>query len=418
MFSALKILVLLLSFFLAVPISYVNYRTYDKARYVEISGTQINKNLLQQLFFLEREMHDGAAERMQHSYPEGFVFMNALYGLSWCAVAKELPHSSKMYKRAISEANYALSSMQNNAATAQFRTAGGLSKGAFYTSWNMYLTAHLLEATAPDFRDSARIKEFQQLCQEVKKALEQHESPFLESYPGATWPADIFPAVASLKLHGKLFGPDYDETVATWLLKCDERRDERGLIPHSLSLDGFPRESSMGSSQSLILNFMHEIDSCYGATMFKEYRQHFLAKRFGLPGVREYAKGIKGQQHIDSGPVVWGIGGAASIVGIRTFYLYGEQGTAKAIRNSVNAFALVRERKEERYYLFGKWPMADAFMAWSNSLEVVPNKEMKSQKRWRASFQLNSILVLGALALWNRKLWFRSHGRIQTIPKS
>ena len=407
MFSALKILILLFSFILAVPISYVNYRTFDRARYIEVDGISINKNLLQQLLFLKREMHNGAANKMQHSYPEGFIFMNALYGLSWCALAKELPHSSKMYQTAIEEAHFALKSMNSKAGSMQFRPAGGLDKGAFYTSWTMYLRGHLLEASIDHFADSALIADFKSSCIEVREALERNESPYLESYPGATWPADIFPAMAALGIHDRLFDQEFEITVNQWLEKCETRLDTRGLVPHSSNASGFPKEPSMGSSQSLILNFMYEIDSSTGARMFNDYRKHFLTNRLGLPGVREYAKGTKGQGHIDSGPVVWGIGGAASIVGIRTFYLYGEQGIAKSIRNSVNAFAFVQERHEERYYLFGKWPMADAFMAWSNSLEITPDREMTSKKRWRTSFQLGSLAFIGLLSYWNIRRWKR-----------
>lgn len=402
----MKVLVLLFSFFLATPISYVNYRSFGGSQYVEISGCSINKNLLQQLAFLKRTIHSGVDEEMQQSYPEGAAFMLSLYGLSWCAVAEALPYSSKTGQEAISEATFALGRMHQFIDDKVVDHALPLAHGAFYTSWPLYLQAHLLKATPAEYRNPIDLRNFEETCDQIIEELNTSKSPFLESYPGAAWPADQCPAIAALAIHDRILPAKYQYNIEQWLLRTKELLDPRGLIPHSVNpKTGTPLQKSLGSSQSLILSFMHEIDSATGAEMFVTYKDSFLTKRFGLPGVREYPKGEKGAGHIDAGPIVWGIGGAASIVGVRPFYLYGELGTARAIRNSINAFAFVREKKQERFYLFGKWPMADAFMAWSNSLEVTIDKKMKPTKPWKSSFNMGSILILLALGYWNKRFW-------------
>lgn len=401
----MKLLVLLFTLLLATPVSYVNYRALDRAKYVEIEGQEINKNLLQQLAFLKREVHSGAANEMQSYYPEGATFLMALYGLTWCEVAEAAPKASNLKQEALNETLFALQSIHEHIDQKVPNFDLDFSKGTFYTSWPLYVQAHLLHAYPETREDSILVKQFEERCASVAQVLSENESPFPESYPGASWPADICPAVAALVLHDQMFPAAYESTVNEWLEKCETRLDHRGLIPHSADPNtGEPLLASMGSSQSLILSFMHEIDSAAGAKMFESYKTHFLAKRLGLPGILEHAKGTKGKGHIDSGPVVWGIGGAASIVGIRAMYLYGKPETARSIRNSVNAFAFVREKKEERYYLLGKWPMADAFMAWSNSLEVTPAKEMKRSKPWKSSFHLGSFLLLLLMGYANKGL--------------
>ena len=404
----MKVIVLILSILLAFPVAKMNYTLFDKAKYAETEGVVINQHLLEQLAFLEDEMHGGAALNMQNSYPEGHLFMNALYGLSWCEVAKVMPSESELYQKAHLEIDFALKSINSKGSTKRFADVKSIPHGIFFTGWRNYLAGHQLAATEPDHRDSIMINTFTYECDLIAKAIQESNTPFLESYNGAAWPADMCSAVASLAVHDKLFKPKYEAIIDQWLQKCDSLLDRHGLIAHSVDhVSGTALESAMGSSQSLILSFLHEIDHEYGEKMFAIYREKFLVKRLGLPGVKEYPKGEKGPDHVDAGPIVWGIGGAASIVGIRACYLYGQQGTAKGIRNCVNFFALEKEKKGKRYYLFGKWPMADAFIAWSNSLEITPDREMTSKKRWRTSFQLGSLAFIGLLSYWNIRRWKR-----------
>ena len=66
--------------------------------------------------------------------------------------------------------------------------------------------------------------------------------------------------------------------------------------------------------------------------MHSLYKEHFLDYRLGLPGIREYRKGVEGNGSVDSGPVIWDIGGSASIVGVRTLGLYGETTAYKGMK--------------------------------------------------------------------------------------
>ncbi len=153
-------------------------------------------------------------------------------------------------------------------------------------------------------------------------------------------------------------------------------------------------ESARGSSQSLILNFLIEIDADYARLKFPIYKKYFLDYRLGLPGIREYPKGQPGNGDIDSGPVVWGIGGAASIVGQRVLALYGETAAAIGIRNSIETFAWGQSNKNEKHYLFGAAPIADAFIAWSNSFESTAARNLSTDKMWWLQTQLFSLLLL------------------------
>ncbi len=79
--------------FVVVFLLYLNIRLYDTPQcFTLVGGRTLNEDVFQQLRYLKRVIHeDHAAEDMQILYPEGFVFMHALYALAWCDILKDLP---------------------------------------------------------------------------------------------------------------------------------------------------------------------------------------------------------------------------------------------------------------------------------------------------------------------------------------
>ncbi len=124
-----------------------------------------------------------------------------------------------------------------------------------------------------------------------------------------------------------------------------------------------------------------------------------MAYRFGLPGIREYPQGTTGVGDIDSGPVIFGIGGAASIVGIKAMAIYKEWELHQALRNSVAGFGLSLGVGHRRTYLFGALPIADVFIAWANAGACQAQQEEPIGIKWTFHFySLLLIFVLGFLA--------------------
>ena len=154
-------------------------------------------------------------------------------------------------------------------------------------------------------------------------------------------------------------------------------------------------EGARGSSQSLILTLLSDIDQELANSHYLKYKELFQDYRFGLPGIREYPKGKSGSGDIDSGPVIFDIGGAASIVGQRAAGKQGDWSLYEGLRNSVELFGFPWTVNQEKRYLFGQFSMADAFIVWSNSMDKNPS-EMKERTidNWRLNVQLGSLLFL------------------------
>ncbi|MFK7923760.1 MAG: hypothetical protein AB8H47_17505 [Bacteroidia bacterium] len=350
-----------------------------------------------QLRYLKDKLHAGAAKEMQGVYPEGFVFLNVLYGLSWIEVAESISAKNELFEEAHSEINWVLSELASEDGFRVFEPNLDPAFGVFYKGWTNYLLGRKLKLIPAVQRDSIELLRFRSTTEEIVSALTSQESPFLESYSRLCWPADMVVAMASVSLSSRLGERSYEKEIANWLEEVKAKTDSLGLIPHSSEWgSGLPREPARGSSQSLILVFLFEIDEAFAREQFAIYKQNFLDYRFGLPGLREYPEGMDQDLvgDIDSGPVIWGIGGAASLVGQKTMAIYGESAVAIGIRNSIETFGLGNSRKGKKSYLMGKLPIADAFIAWSNSSEAYEEDRLTSKKLWRMKIQLISICIV------------------------
>jgi hypothetical protein len=364
-----KYLISILPMLILLFILYVNIKLYFGPEIKTIEGQRINYDLLCELRGLREALDGNADQEMQQLYPEGYLFFNALYGLSWCEFIKTLKPESALYKEGHVEIQRAFEKIDSDRGRSIFDESLDLPYGSFYTGWSTYLLGKKLAVESIPGRDQKEIYSFQQQCDKIAAAIQKDLYP--ETYYHQAWPADVVVCVASLSLHDRLFRPKYSTVINEWLGKVKQNLDPIGLIPHAVTSSGKSTGSSRGSSQSLMLNFLAEIDQSFAEDQFDLYKHHFLVYRFGLPGIREYPNGNIGVGDIDSGPVIAGIGAAASIVGFKTMNAYGEIALGTAMRNSIEAFGLPVTTSAQKKYLFGALPMADAFIAWGHSSESI-----------------------------------------------
>lgn len=339
-----------------------------------------NKDVYHQLRYLQTQMHVGAASEMQRLFPEGYLFTNALYGLAWADWAAPLSGStngseSALFQEAEREISWAIAEIESPRGRRIFKEDLPLPYGAFYRGWSNYLRGRHLTILPEDLRITEQVERFRAECDSIAKAFQAVEEPYLESYAGGSWPADNVLAVASLAAYDRMLGEKrYAATVTNWLSKVNTRLDPAtGLIPHVV-YSGAPPQGARGSSQSLMLSLLPEIDSAFAAAQYRLYEQHFVTSRLNLPAIREYPVGIEGQGDIDSGPVIWGIGGAASVVGQRAAAANGRPDRYIGLRNSIEAFGAAYTLFGRKQYVFGQLPLADAFIAWANAAEQEPSE--------------------------------------------
>jgi len=379
---------------------FLNVRLYHRPTFKKNDQTVINVDLLAELRSLRSVMESGAAVDMQKLFPEGYLFMNALYGLSWCELASAVPASSDLYQEAHREIQRAYESVDSEAGRIVFDESLPLPYGAYYSGWSNYFLGKKLSIENETDRDPTEIGIFKERCERIAESISNTNTPYPASYAFGAWPADVAVCVSSLSIHDQIFESKYGTIIQNWVKSVSNNLDERGLVPHSVQVEsGKVREAARGSSMSLLLIFLLDIDRDFANQQFRLYKEFFLQQNFGLPGIREYPKGTSGAGDVDSGPVILDIGAAASIVGIQTMHLYNERCTSLALRNGIESFGLPLTFFGKKQYLFGLMPMADAFIIWSHSKADLMKEASHCDNSWRYPFHGYSLIPITCVLL-------------------
>ncbi len=390
-FRIIKLIFALPLIFVMVWIVMINVKLdYHPQVLIDRQDT-INFELVKQLRGLKSALRHNADVEMQDIYPEGYVFLNAVYALAWSSFLQK-EQSKTFTVEGYAEIHQAWLKINSPTGREPFSDGLSLPYGSFYNGWSAYVLASKLSLENTALRKNDEVHLFRQQCERIAEVIQQQTYP--ESYHDSGWPADVMMCVASLSLHDRLFEPKYKDIIDRWLIDVKHRLDANGMIPHSaLVPNGSPGENARGSSMALMLIFLRDIDLQFAGEQFQLFKKNFVDTTCGLTGIREYPKGESGTGDIDSGPVVFGFGGVATIVGIQTLSLYGEEQLSCTVRNAVEAVSLSYQTEEEKSYFFGLLPIADVFITWGDSSAGVAQQDVSF--KW---FRVCSLLIFASLA--------------------
>lgn len=396
---------------LSILVIWINIQLHSD----NFNKSETEKDILKQLNYLKYELNENKlGNKMQAIFPEGYLFSNALYGLAWCELG--ISDTSKTVKTiALQEALNAYQPISFDEAKSVFNPSMTPQYGVFYLGWNNYLLSKILLLN-PNFKNNDKYKKiFIEQCYVITDELKKNNSPFLESYPTQSWPADMCVAMASIRNHDKLFYPKYDTIISDWVAKVKTKLDPKTkLIPHKVNPDsGEAIEGTRGSSISLILRFLSEIDTSFANEQYQLYKENFISTTFGLPSINEYPNGNSGNGDIDSGPVLFGVGFAGTIVSIGTLSVFGDCEQADKQYKTVNAFGFCTKTQNSKKYLLGQLPITDAFIAWSRSsgLKCRPVEKFNYSILWPIKFHLISLVTL--IIIWSFYFWKNIYKKIK-----
>lgn len=404
--KVIRVLIAIPLIFLMILMVIINAKLVGRPEWEGIHEDTIHADLVKELKGLQSALNNDADVTMQNIYPEGYVFLNAIYALAWSSFLQE-HRSNRFLTDGLSEMNKAWYKINSSEGRAPFSQALHLPYGSFYNGWSSYVLGSKLSLEQKEKRSKEEIEQFREQCAKIANAIREKTYPV--SYSGGAWPADVMVCVASLALHDKLFESEYKGVIHDWISEVRKHVDSKGMIPHSVYPDdGTVKEDARGSSLALMLIFLKDIDPELAEEQFKFFKDNFVNTRLGLTGIREYAKGESGSGDVDSGPVILGFGGAASIVGMQTLSRYDEKELGITVRNAVEALAFGFNEQGERRFFLGLIPVADAFIAWSHANIKTSEKEYIFY--WR--FHIYSILFFETLAIF---FWLLLSNRKQAV---
>lgn len=361
--------------------------------------TDPTSGVVKQLAFLRAEIEDGADRAAQKHYPEGYFFLNVLYGLTWVQVGLADPDRSV---DADAEARWALDRLESADGIAPFDASLKPQYGVFYAGWVNWLRGGLILLR---HSDAAEIDKFSSESVEIATAFRTSSTPFLPSYPGKAWPVDSIVAIASLRLYDELVAPRFGRIATNWVAAAKAKLDPAtGLLPHMVAPQVI---GARASSQGLIQRFLVEVDPAFARSQYEIFRERFVTGA----GVREYPKGVGGSGDVDSGPLILGMSLSASVVAIGAARVQHDP-LANRLTREGELLGLPLTGLKTKRYLFGAMPIGDAFLAWSTSARPLVAGEQPEHDGGSRWWWLPWLVVLWipALILWGF-VWFRRRAR-------
>ncbi|MBI1947322.1 MAG: hypothetical protein HYS27_16630 [Deltaproteobacteria bacterium] len=163
------------------------------------------------------------------------------------------------------------------------------------------------------------------------------------SYPGRKerWPADQAATLAALARFGTAHGGRLlSEPLSHYLSTVVRTSAVDDNLPrseiHGYGTGKLPR----GCALSYSLRYLAEIDPMIPRTWWEQYQERYLVDRGLLVGFREWPPGVDRKADVDSGPIVAGVGAAATAFGIATARAMGDRVLAARLEATADLVAV------------------------------------------------------------------------------
>lgn len=202
--------------------------------------------------------------------------------------------------------------------------------------YGLYSAHLLLVAAAHEVVTGSRKSSTAKLAEALASAAQRRGLGDLPSYPGtkSRWPADQAAALYALFAFERVRGGDLDETLsATWFELLESRgRSEIAGLPVS-ELVGTSPQSALprGCATSFLIRYIAPIDRSRARLLWRAYRRNFEKRVLGLTGFREWPPGREYPPDVDSGPIVWDVGAAATGLALVTSRVLGDDVTHRRL---------------------------------------------------------------------------------------
>jgi hypothetical protein len=162
------------------------------------------------------------------------------------------------------------------------------------------------------------------------------------SYPGSPmWPADNAVSLLAMKMYDVTHGSSlHEELLRGFLRVLDARRDPKtGLFPSMVS-PGEGGNVPRGCATSWTVLYLAQLDAAAARDQYDREATWLAKDVLGVGGFREWPAGRAGSSDFDSGPVIFGVGVAATGLGLGAARLFHDEGSYTLVRRSALTFGI------------------------------------------------------------------------------
>lgn len=342
--------------------------------------------------YVERPLDDWRAyDSMQRIFPEGVLFPLSFlnYAVTEMALTGDPAFSKKEAAEVLGRTvEKALSPHIQDVilqAWPGYQQTGPLTPSVIYRGH--------LNLMLGNYRLVSGDKRYDELHRKLTESLYRDfkASPYknLQSYPGYCWPADNTVALASLYVYDKSFGTDYAAVAKEWRswMEAHALDPETGLMDSRLDiLDGASMAGPRGCAMSWSLGFLKEVLPEFSKEQYKLYKTHFFSQGGGVTAIREWKKHYQGYQDVDTGPIFFGFGLAASGLGAAATKAMGDQESFVGLLRIGEAIGFPIRCCGEKFYFGGLCLLGDTLALWGKAQR--PSEGMNSFVVTKPAFYL------------------------------
>ena len=142
------------------------------------------------------------------------------------------------------------------------------------------------------------------------------------------WCADQSAIIYSLWMFDQNNKTQYHiEPMKRWLewMRKHGTHPETGLfITEAMGNKGYSKQPR-GCSHAYMCYYLEHFDRSTGKEQWELFKKHMSVTRFGLSGFREYLPNYKGKWTPDSGPILFGVGVAATGLALKPMRVWGDE---------------------------------------------------------------------------------------------
>lgn len=310
--------------------------------------------------------------------PEGTLFCNSLYGFA--LVSQAVQSGDVSFKQNVcTKLEWLLGRIKRLSKRHPFNLNTKLKpEGGIIIAGhsNLLRAAYVLLGGS---NESIR-RDFDVQSRNIYEAFMTGKTAFPECYQGHTWAQDSVFALESLRLHDILLGTNYSGAYQRWLVELKEHIDpQTGLMVAQIDPSNNKSiEGSRGCATAWGLAYLPQLGPDFARQQYALFKKDWFVPFLGCSGIYEWNGGHETPTNFYAGPVIFGLGAAASGIGIATTRANGDVVEWHRLLRSLEFIGLPTITPAgEKSYFFSLSLLSDVVALWGKTI-----------KRWDAQTEM------------------------------